>query len=127
MHKEGVSHRDIKPDNILIDKNYTLKIVDFGLSAWINSNKKMDTEIGTLPYMAPEIYTGSYVGSEVDIFATGVILFILISNHGPFQTTKETDLTYLYFKTNKNDYWNSKNKDKVFSFDLINLLDRMLD
>ena len=72
-NSQNVIHRDLKPQNILVHKK-AIKIGDFGLSRFIGS--KMTEEVGTLAYMAPEVfYTGTY-GPKCDVWSTGNI-FIL--------------------------------------------------
>lgn len=99
-HSTGYCHRDIKPENILIDKDFQLKIADFGFSAPIlGRNKKgyLFTKLGTRPYMAPEIHLDQpYTGEQVDLFAAGIVLFILISGSPPFSAAIPKDP---YYKT----------------------------
>jgi serine/threonine protein kinase len=54
IHTNGIAHRDLKPENIFLDKNYDIKIADFGFAKQINL-KKMKSFVGTLRYMAPEV------------------------------------------------------------------------
>ena len=54
IHTNGIAHRDLKPENIFLDKNYDIKIADFGFAKHINL-KKMKSLVGTLRYMAPEV------------------------------------------------------------------------
>ena len=89
----GFSHRDLKPANFLLDKDYDLKIVDFGFACSLSGSdgKGFNSSIvGTPGYMAPEILSHQpYQGQVVDLFALGVILFILYSGHPPFEMAKE--------------------------------------
>lgn len=83
IHQNGTAHRDLKPENIMLDKNFNIKIVDFGFAAPITGKENTGyckTVLGTRGYMAPEIITNNpYQGQVVDLFALGVILFILIT------------------------------------------------
>ena len=89
LHGKGYSHRDIKPENMMLDSNFNLKLADFGFSSnqALNESKK-----GTDGYMAPEIYKGeTYSGQSVDLFATGIILFIMVAQHPPFASASSKD------------------------------------
>ena len=81
-HDQGVVHRDLKPENLLFDSDYNLKIADFGISAPAEGRDKsgfLTTYCGTPGYMAPEMYWAQpYNGKEIDLFASAVILFMLI-------------------------------------------------
>ena len=78
MQGKNVVHRDHKLENILVDEQLNLKIADFGFATY----KKIDrlkSYRGTMTYMAPEIKEGkTYDGRQIDIFSTGVILFIIV-------------------------------------------------
>ena len=88
FHKQGVTHRDLKPENIMLDLDFNLKIIDFGLAAPVegrDGSGSLKTALGTFGYMAPEIHLGrKYQGEHVDVFALGVILFVIYSKHPPF-------------------------------------------
>jgi len=91
VHKQGLAHRDLKPDNLLLSNEFVLKITDFGFSTMLqdpSGNRNLRTVLGTDGYMAPEVYIGSYEGKKVDIFAAGVILFIMYSGNFPFGNAK---------------------------------------
>jgi serine/threonine protein kinase len=83
-------HRDLKIENLLLDKEYQLKIADFGLSITKQGNYGlgvMYSKVGTRNYMAPEVLEQRpYRGTAVDIFASGVILFIMITGTMPFDS-----------------------------------------
>ena len=86
MHAQGIVHRDIKPQNIMLDKNDELKIIDFGLSQMVDPSKcngKMLQVAGTPYYMAPEVITGDY-DSKCDTWSLGCILYLFMSGYLPF-------------------------------------------
>lgn len=86
LHDSSVTHRDIKPDNILLNSNSPnaiLKISDFGLSKLI-SVESMKTVCGTQLYVAPEVLMGGVYTNKVDIWSMGCLLFAMLSGSVPF-------------------------------------------
>lgn len=86
-HERGVIHKDIKPQNILIAKDGTPKITDFGISETVKSSMSRianSSSSGTLLYMAPEQVRGRDVGRESDIYSFGALLYELLAGHPPF-------------------------------------------
>lgn len=116
LHTNGVSHRDIKPENMMLDSNHNLKIADFGFSSTQALN---ETKRGTDGYMAPEIYKGiQYSGQSVDLFATGIILFIMVAQHPPFNAASAKDPHYKLISTNRCDvFWKVHTKRKPGGLD----------
>lgn len=104
LHAQGISHRDMKPDNIMMDEEFNLKIADFGFSSKAATNESFK---GTRSYMAPEILVGvKYYGPMVDIFAGGIILFIMLTGMPPFQMAHPKDNLYKYACLNRMDqFW----------------------
>ena len=88
MHAQGYAHRDLKPENLLLDRDYVLKITDLGFAAPIagrDNSGLLQTQLGTASYMAPEIHLGKeYEGARVDLFASAIILFVILTQRPPF-------------------------------------------
>ncbi len=81
-HKNKIIHRDIRPSNIMISEEGTLKITDFGTSAWLENVPYASTRIGSPPYMAPEQFLGKATFSS-DIYSTGCIFYEMILGRPP--------------------------------------------
>ncbi|XP_007437259.3 serine/threonine-protein kinase DCLK3 [Python bivittatus] len=88
IHSKNIVHRDLKPENLLVqrnpDKTTTLKLADFGLAKQVT--RPIFTVCGTPTYVAPEILAENGYGLEVDMWATGVILYILLCGFPPFRS-----------------------------------------
>jgi serine/threonine protein kinase len=103
-HKSGMSHGDIKLQNILFNSNFNIKLIDFGHAK--NIKDGLISEItGTRFYNAPEMFccaTKGYDGIMADIFSLGVVLFILVMGFYPFDKPNITDSRYKFIS--KKDY-----------------------
>lgn len=97
----NVIHRDIKPDNLLIDSTDCLKIADFGVSKIFDGqNDELSNDTGTKYFLAPEIWSGKpFKGRPADIWATGVTLFMLVTGDPPFQSKSAEQLKKLVLES----------------------------
>jgi len=101
-----VVHRDLKLENILIEDDLSLKIADFGFATFKKINR-LKSYRGTMTYMAPKIKENKvYEGKKVDMFSTGVILFIIVQGIFPFKEAKPDEYFYnLLMKGKIDTYW----------------------
>ncbi|EAY02815.1 CAMK family protein kinase [Trichomonas vaginalis G3] len=88
LHKRGISHRNLSPDNVLFDKFNTPKLIDFGLSK--ENSSIVHTMCGTPRYIAPEvILSRNYDGRKADIWSFGVLLHLLVCGTLPWSNSSE--------------------------------------
>ncbi|MEA3639201.1 MAG: serine/threonine-protein kinase [Lamprobacter sp.] len=94
-HAAGIVHRDIKPGNVLLLDDARVKLADFGI-AKVQSTAltSFGAMIGTPNYMAPEQFNGEPLDARCDIYATGVLLFELITGQRPFSGQSDAELMY---------------------------------
>ncbi|MCA9522064.1 MAG: serine/threonine protein kinase, partial [Myxococcales bacterium] len=87
-HAQKIIHRDIKPENIMLQHvagdKYFVRILDFGLSKFVEDRTQTSMVVGTPTYMAPEQITGKNIGPWTDIYAIGVIAYEMITGRRPF-------------------------------------------
>ena len=106
----GICHRDIKPQNILMDAKFNLKLTDFGWACPLsgkNRDGKLTDAVGTPAYMPPEELAGkSYCGKQADLFALAVSLFMMLTRCAPFAKADLKDGRYTKIAGNRPDqFW----------------------
>jgi len=129
IHFQGHAHRNLKLENLLLTSDYNLKVAGFGYSNLdIAYNPYMC--ISTCDYHAPEIYAGiPYSGAKVDLFALGVILFIMVAGHSPFKRAEISNAWYKAFHLYNNKFWiqvEAKRKQAKFSNEFKDLINKLL-
>ena len=93
-HSLGVLHRDIKPDNLLVNAKGAVKIMDFGIAHVLGHSRQTREKsiIGTPEYMAPERITAKDVDRRSDVYSLGILLFEMVSGRLPFQADTEFEI-----------------------------------
>ena len=130
LHKKNIVHRDIKPENIVFipleekkNKNdIFIKLIDFGTSVSIKNKSNLHEELGTIYYIAPEVFKNNY-NEKADIWSCGIILYTMLCGHPPFLGNDEESI--------KNKILNCKveyphNEFKNISKKAINFLELLL-
>ena len=95
-HEADIVHRDVKPANIIITKDNTIKIVDFGLAKMTGETQltKTGSTIGTIAYMSPEQLKGEEVDHRTDIWSLGVVLYEMVVGERPYLGEYEHQIIY---------------------------------
>ena len=120
IHSKNISHRDLKPENILLLSNRSIKIIDFGLSNYIDNKADLSTPCGSPCYAAPEMLNNKlYDGKKVDIWSIGIILYAMVCGYLPFD---DKNTQRLYQKVLKCQVTYTKN----ISSNAKNLINQML-
>lgn len=118
-HKNGIVHRDIKLENIMFldddPNNFRIKLIDFGLSKFFEHGiKSMKEKLGTCYYVSPEILSGNY-NEKCDIWAFGVLFYILLIGVPPFGGDLDIPDEVIYKKV-RNYEWSFNNKCMRFVY-----------
>lgn len=140
IHSCKIANRDIKPENMLIDSSFNLKIADFGFAKkieYIDGVPQPFTDVvGTKRHMSPELLNEEeYFGDAVDIFSAGVALFRMVVGFPPFMEASYDDEFYraiangdyeLYWERYAQAYYEQTDEEIVFSKDFKDLVNKML-
>ncbi len=105
-HRLKIVHRDLKPENVLLDEDLNVKIGDFGLSSVISDGDFLTTSCGSPNYAAPEVIRGGiYAGPEIDVWSSGVILYVMLCGRLPFE---DDNVHVLFNKITRNYHPHSR-------------------
>ncbi|KAG6809896.1 hypothetical protein H0H92_014215 [Tricholoma furcatifolium] len=119
-HRLKIVHRDLKPENILLDDDLNVKIADFGLANEISDGDFLSTSCGSPNYAAPEVVKGGmYTGPEIDVWSSGVILYVMLCGRLPFE---DENVNRLFDKIKDGKF----HMPSFLSADARDLIDQML-
>ena len=103
-HRHGIIHRDIKPANVMLTTNGQVKVMDFGIARAVSDTAASMTQtasvIGTPQYLSPEQIRGEQVDRRSDIYATGCLLYELLTGKPPFTGDSPVALAYQHVRSN---------------------------
>ncbi|PSK33649.1 Serine/threonine-protein kinase 32A [Elsinoe australis] len=98
IHQQNVVHRDVKPDNVLLDSEGHVHLADFNVATDLTPGKPLTSKSGTLAYLAPEVYRGKGYGPEVDWWSLGVLFYECIYSKRPFEGNHHEQLAQSIMK-----------------------------
>ncbi len=100
-HSKGVIHRDIKPQNIMLFKDGTIKVTDFGIARFSRNETQTMTDraIGSVHYISPEQAKGSAIDEKADIYSVGVMLYEMLTGKLPFEADNAVSVAIMQMQT----------------------------
>ena len=101
-HEHGIIHRDIKPQNIMLLKDGTIKVTDFGIARFSQSETKTltDKAIGSVHYIAPEQARGAVTDAKSDVYSVGVMLYEMLTGRLPFEAENAVSVAIMQMQSN---------------------------
>ena len=101
-HRPGIVHRDIKPGNVMITRDGSVKVMDFGIARAVAQSTATVTQtaavMGTAQYLSPEQARGEKVDARSDLYSTGVVLYELLTGQPPFQGDSPVAVAYQHVR-----------------------------
>ena len=98
-HEHHTIHRDIKPQNIIVSKNGTLKVTDFGIAKAATSNTIASSAMGSVHYISPEQARGGYSDERSDIYSLGVTLYEMLTGRVPFEGENNVTVALMHIQS----------------------------
>lgn len=101
-HSKGIVHRDIKPQNIMLLADGTIKVTDFGIARFSRSEQKTITDkaIGSVHYISPEQARGDFTDEKADIYSVGVLLYEMLTGRLPFEADSAVSVAIMQLQNN---------------------------
>lgn len=97
-HQNHTIHRDIKPQNIIVSKNGTLKVTDFGIARAATSNTVASTAMGSVHYISPEQARGGYSDEKSDIYSLGITIYEMVTGKVPFEGDNNVTVALMHIQ-----------------------------
>ena len=98
-HSRGIVHRDIKPQNIMVLRDGTVKVTDFGIACFSNGRNPSNEAIGSVHYISPEQAKGDYTDNRSDIYSAGVVFYEMLTSRLPFEGSDPVAVAIQRFNT----------------------------
>eukprot|EP00640_Fibrocapsa_japonica_P003289 CAMPEP_0113934458 /NCGR_PEP_ID=MMETSP1339-20121228/1781_1 /TAXON_ID=94617 /ORGANISM="Fibrocapsa japonica" /LENGTH=312 /DNA_ID=CAMNT_0000936273 /DNA_START=79 /DNA_END=1017 /DNA_ORIENTATION=+ /assembly_acc=CAM_ASM_000762 len=108
-HNVGVYHKDVKPENLLVNERFDIKLADFGFATYksVSEGSVLRSSCGTRCYAAPEVLRrAEYDARKIDVWSAGICLFVLLAGHPPFTEASSNDTWFQTFLDGRSDeFW----------------------
>ena len=101
-HEKGIVHRDVKPQNMMLLQDGTIKVTDFGIARFSNTETRTMTDkaIGSVHYIAPEQARGEHTDGKSDVYSIGVMLYEMLTGQLPFQADSAVSVAIMQLQSN---------------------------